>query len=228
MKQPMIEFEGERATTYDERYQKMAPLKDCLHLLADQVFASLPEEARVLVVAAGTGAELLYLAERHPEWTFTAVEPSKTMMSICREKCVQAGVERRIDFHNGYLQDLPQSQAYHGATSFLVSHFLLEADERRAFFRQIAHRLHPGGPLVNADLTHLEGDHQNVMALWLKTMTHAGHTLEQLQEYEANLKRAVSLVSDAEMKALLVEAGFQAPTRFLQTALISAWFAQRV
>ena len=88
----MIEFEGERAITYDERYQKMAPLKDCLHLLADQVFASLPEEARVLVVAAGTGAELLYLAERHPEWTFTAVEPSKTMMSICREKCAHGGV----------------------------------------------------------------------------------------------------------------------------------------
>jgi len=228
MKQPMIEFEGERATTYDERYAKMAPLKDSLHLLADQVFTPLPEEAKLLIVAAGTGAELLYLAERHPNWSFTAVEPSKSMMAICREKCARAGIEERVAFHDCFLHDIPQSPPHHGATSFLVSHFLLEKEERRDFFQDIAARLCPGGPLVNADLTHLGSDHRETMALWLQTMTHTGHTPEQLQEYELNLQRAVSLISDAEMKTLLLESGFQAPTRFLQTALISAWFARKL
>ena len=142
----------QQAAGYDKQWAGMAPIRDALYLLLDSLFAGLPENARILCVGVGTGAELAHLAERFPGWHFTAVDPSAAMLDICRQRATEGGFLSRCSFHQGYLDTLPAEPSHHGATCFLVSQFLLEAQARIAFFHEIACRLGPGAILANADL----------------------------------------------------------------------------
>ena len=53
----------QQAATYDQQWARLAPLRDALNLLIGAVFSDLPDNARILCVGAGTGAEILYLAQ---------------------------------------------------------------------------------------------------------------------------------------------------------------------
>ncbi len=55
-----------QASSYDQQWSKMA-IKDALHLLTGTVLSELPPKAKILCVGAGTGAEILYLAQKFPE-----------------------------------------------------------------------------------------------------------------------------------------------------------------
>ena len=81
--EPAIVFDEKRASTYDERAAKLAPLRDTLHLLTRLILSELPANARILCVGVGTGLELIYLAKEFPQWQFTAVEPATAMLDTC-------------------------------------------------------------------------------------------------------------------------------------------------
>ena len=85
----------QQAASYDERWARTAPIRNALHFLLEAVFAPLPAEARVLCIGAGTGEEILHLAQCRPGWTFTAVEPSGAMLHVLRDKAIRAGIEQR-------------------------------------------------------------------------------------------------------------------------------------
>lgn len=227
MSESIIAFEKERAATYDQRFQKLAPLKDVLHLISRQILEPLPENSWVLVVGAGTGSELIFLSEMFPSYRFTVVEPSRDMLDICREKVEQRGMSHRMIYHNGYLDDLVSESKFRAATSFLVSHFLTDPEQRLAFFRRIHDFLLADGVLITADLAHCGEDHDRLWEVWLRTLVDSGHTEEQMVEYRQAVANGVSFLSDQEMKALLRRAGFEAPALFLRTLLINAWFARR-
>jgi len=86
----------------------LAPMRDALYLLIRVL--ELPT-AHILCVGAGTGSELIYLAQNFPQWQFTAVEPAhRCSMFVAREpKC---GIASRctftkvisIHFHLGFFQ----------------------------------------------------------------------------------------------------------------------------
>ena len=121
-----VAFDQAHAAAYDQRFAKLAPLRDALHMLLGAVLADLPDDAGILCVGAGTGQELLYLAHRFPRWRFTVVEPSSPMLEVCRRKANESGMAARCRFHEGYLETLPPTAAFDAATSLLVSQFILE------------------------------------------------------------------------------------------------------
>ncbi len=123
----------QQATSYDERWARTAPIREALHFLLEAVFADLPADARILCVGAGTGEEIAYLARRFPRWSFTAVEPSGAMLEVCRNKAIEGGYAERCQFHEGFLQSLPEQDAFDAATCFLVSQFILEPGPVRSF-----------------------------------------------------------------------------------------------
>lgn len=221
-----IAFEKERAATYDQRHERLSPIKDALHLLSQIVLEPLDQDSTVLIVGAGTGAELLHFATVFPHWKFTVLEPSQDMLDICREKVKRAGFCHRMSYLHGYLEDLDSSSRFSAATSLLVSHFLLQHELRVEFFRRIRELLLPGGLLLTADLTNCGEDQDELWSVWLRTMMHSGNTQEQMAEYKEALARGVWLMNDQEMKGLLCEAGFSSPTLFFRTVLINAWFAK--
>ena len=146
-----------QASGYEELQKKMAPVHEGLYFQLQWVFSELPQDARILCVGLGAGAELSYLATRFSNWRFTAVEPSGSMLNVCRQRAEKEGFVSRCIFHEGYVESLPNVELHNAATCFMVSQFILDNQERSKFFRVISERLKPNGILVSADLSSTVG-----------------------------------------------------------------------
>lgn len=223
-----VVFDKERASTYDTRAAKIAPLRDALHLSIRLVLSELPADARILCVGVGTGLELIYLAQEFPQWQFTAVEPATAMLEICRQKAEEQGIESRCTWYEGYLDTLPASASFDAVTCLLVSHFFMQLEKRRKFFSQIASRLRPQGYLVSADLA---GDmstsaYQDLREVWTRMLKYAGYPDEDVKKFLASHGRDAAVLPPDRVGAIIASSGFDAPVLFLQTLFIHAWYAR--
>ncbi len=226
---PPVGFDEKSAASYDDRFAKISAMRDSLFLQVRAVLADLPADAHLLSVGAGTGQELLALAPHFPQWRFTVVEPSAPMMAIAEKRAADHGFAHRCTFHPGYLDTLPFSEPFHAATCLLVSQFLVAPDARRAFFRQIAQRLHPQARLVSADLSGDRRDphHSKLETIWFRLMEIAGIPPEQHEHMRQAWQRDVGFLPVPELEALIACAGFEPPVLFYQSILIRAWITQR-
>lgn len=217
------------APGYDQQVAGWAPIRDGLLLLVAAAFADLPPDSRLLCVGAGTGAEMAFLAERCPGWTFTAVEPSGAMLAVCRRRAEEQGYAARCRFHEGYLDTLPADRPYDAATCFLVSQFMLEPSARTAFFGAIAGRLRPGGLLASADLAAEPGGegYEALLPIWLRLMSATGADAEALERTRAAYARDVAILTPGRTAALVAAAGFEPPLNVFQAGLLHAWICRR-
>lgn len=214
-------FGPEMAASYDQRFAGLAPLREALHLVTRFALAPLPERARILVVGAGTGLEIEMLGRHYPEWRFVAVDPSGPMLDQLRAKGLP-----RCELHQGFLDSLPETEPFDGATSLLVSHFVLDVDQRREFFREIARRLAAGGLLLSADVA--DPGSQPLRQLWMRLQAHSGGTtLQAMEEHWATQATKVAFLPPEQVEGLIASAGFEPPARVYQGALIHAWVARR-
>jgi tRNA (cmo5U34)-methyltransferase len=225
----VIVFDQERASSYDQRFAKLAPMRNALHFLMRMVLSELPANARILCVGVGTGSELMDLAQTFPQWQFTTVEPAAPMLEICRQRAEEYGIASRCTFHEGYLDSLPAMDSFDAATCLLVSHFFMQQEERRNFFRQIAARLRPHGYLVSADLVAdiSTPEYQSLLEVWLRTLRYSGAPAEEVEKFRASYGREVAVLPPQEVASILAASGFDTPVLFLQTLLIHAWYANR-
>jgi len=217
------------APNYDEKWTKTAPIRDGLHFLLESVFAELPKDASILCVGAGTGAELVHLAAKFPQWSFTVVEPSDAMLEVCRQRAEASGFSARCRFHEGYLDSLPTTGAHDGATCFLVSQFILDQEARSRFFREIADRLRPGGILASSDLASevASAEYEALLHVWLKLMASADISPEGLEQMRAAYEKDVAILPPATIASIIKSGGFENPVQFYQAGLIHAWFSKR-
>lgn len=222
-------FDKERAASYDKKFAAMAPMRDALQLLTRAILSELPLDAHILCVGVGTGTEIIDFAQAFPHWQFTAVEPAAPMLNICRQRIEENGLTSRCTFHEGYLDSLPATEPFDAATSLLVSQFIMQQDERRSFFQQIAARLRPGGVLVSADLTSdmSTAAYQSLLEVWLRLLRSCHIPAEEIENMRASFGRSVAILPPQEVESILAASGFDAPVLFLQTLLIHAWFARR-
>jgi tRNA (cmo5U34)-methyltransferase len=219
----------QQSSTYDQQWVKLAAFRDGIHVLVAALFSRLPHDARILCVGAGTGAEIHYLAERFPDWTFVAVEPSSGMVNAAEMRAEQNGYRSRCVFHNGYLDSLSESGQFDGATCFLVSQFILDTDERTRFFGQIAARLRDGGILASSDLAAdtSAGSYGGLLEVWLKTMASADLSPQRIQQMRDAYARDVSILPPPHVERLIEAGGFGSAVQFYQAVLIHGWYAMR-
>lgn len=219
----------QQAASYDTHWAKTAPLRHCLHLLLDSLFAELPTDARILCVGVGTGTELAHLAAQNPGWRFTAVEPSAAMLDVCRQRAERDGFAARCDFHEGYLESLPAAAAHDAATCFLVSQFILEPPSRSAFFAEIAEHLTPGGLLASSDLAADvdSAEYEVLLTAWMHMMAAAEVSPETMARMRQAYARDIGVLSPERTAAIIAAGGFTLPVPFFQAGLIHAWLSRR-
>lgn len=219
----------QQAEGYDSQWSKTAPIRDCLHFLLGGLFADLPEDARILCVGAGTGAEIAHLAGLHPGWRFVAVEPSGAMLEVCRRKARQAGFAERCTFHEGYVDSLPADEPHDAATCFLVSQFILDEAERIRFFAEIARRLKPGGLLASSDLASdvASPEYEVLLRAWMTMMASSAVSPEMIARMRHAYANDVGVLPPMEIASMISAGGFQRPVPFFQAGLIHAWCSRR-
>lgn len=219
----------QQASSYDQQWSKMAPINDALHLLTSTVLSELPPKAKILCVGAGTGAEILYLAQKFPQWHFTAVEPSTAMLEVFQRRAEEHGISSRCVFHRGYLDSLPSNQSFDAATAFLVSQFILARDVRSKFFQSIAERLFPESVLVSSDLAGdlAATDCRDLLGLWFRVMAGSGIPPEGIERMREAYSRDVAILPPQDVRDIITLGGFDSPVLFFQAGMIHAWYAKR-
>lgn len=224
----VIEIFDKMAPSYDQQWLKLAPVNALLHLLTGAALATLPPRSKILCIGAGTGAEIVYLATRFPEWTFVAVDPSAPMLDVCRRKLAELGMDSRCEFHSGYLESLHSPDLFDAATSILVSQFILDKASRTEFFRTIASSLKPGGMLVSADLSATQESisYQKLLQIWLQMMKGAGVNDEAVDRIRVTYEKDVAVLPESEVAAMIQSGGFEDPVCFYQAGLIRAWHSR--
>ena len=232
-------FSRERAAVYDREFERLGAIKELLHLLLRIRFDGLPEDARILVAGAGTGAEARFLAPLFPGWRFTLVDPAGGMLAVAEQHANAEGFADRCVFHHGYVSSAPV-EPHHAATSVLVSQFLTDAGERRSYFEDIARRLEPGGLLCNADLAADQSapGFDGAMDLWLSMMKYAAQGPASAEQ-DANAShgnrpsfrelfgKVVAAHDPETVEGLIQQAGFERIVPCFQAVLIRAWLATR-
>lgn len=195
------------ATLYAERVTRHVPGLADLHRMAGLLLAErVPAAGRVLVLGAGGGLELRAFADMHPGWRFDGVDPSAAMIRQARS--ILGEHDRRVIFHEGYIDDAPDGP-FDGAACLLTLHFLLPAERLRTLCA-LRRRLRPGAPFVVAHHSFPQADGQR--DLWLRRnaalLVSAGVPEAQAQGSIAAMRERLPALTPEEDEALLRAAGF--------------------
>lgn len=224
------DFNEEHARDYDKSIKTRLPGYEVLHQTAYSFLRpDLGEKARVLVVGAGTGKEILNLGERQPGWRFTGVDPSPGMLRVARGRISGGDLSSRTELHIGFVHGLPASELYDAATLLLVMHFVPDDGGKLALLREVARRLKPGAPLVLADL-HGEpnsADFTRQIEAYKIHLISGGLQPPDVEEMFRHILSKVQFVPESRILSLLCEAGFEDVVRFYQVYAYGGWAARK-
>ena len=221
-------FNKEMAESYDERNSRLSPIGDNMHFLIRLVLADLPDNARILCIGVGTGAEILALAEAYPGWTFVGVDPSAEMLEVCQGRLENAGILDRCDLVHGYVEDAPDGPGFDAVLGILVAHFV-HRKERAGFYDNIHRRLKPGGLLVSTEICFdlNSAEFPAMLKNWARIQMQSGASRESLNTLEEMLRNTLSVLSPDDTTALLKASGFDLPVEFFQAFMIRGFSAAK-
>lgn len=222
-----ISFNAEAAKSYDEGPRRLVPGYAVFqHLIALLLDSELKDDASILVMAAGGGAELMGIAPKRESWKLTGVDPSPDMLALAEGKLQSAGYGDRVTLLAGYVADAPEGP-FDAATSCLVMPFIADDGGKLDYLRQLRRRLRPGAPLFL-----VEGFAARDPAGWARyiksyTMHAVAHGVDEaLMDRAVGAQASLHYVSVQRHKELFAEAGFRDVEQFFQALHIHGWIAR--
>ena len=221
---------ADRARSYDADVRAAVPGYEVLHETVAAILTNeLGNEASVLVVGAGTGEEVMRLAQGNPGWRFTAEDPAGAMLVVAREKLAAAGVADRVELFEGLVQDLPRTERYDAATLILVHHFLPDDGAKLDMLQAIAARLNPGAPLV---ISSMHGDlaaraTERLYQAWRQRQIANGMATSDAAAMFQGLPEVVRFVPESRIVELLRQASFGDVEPIFKAFVIGGWLARR-
>jgi tRNA (cmo5U34)-methyltransferase len=231
MPQQPIDFDNNSpvaANEYDEAAQLALPGYEVMHTMVFACLqAYLPERAKLLVVGAGTGMELIRLGKACPQWHLLGIDPSAKMLAIAEQKITHHQLSERVKLIQGYIQDIPTEAFYNAATSILVMHFIPDASSKLQFLSSIAQRLHPSAPFVLVDLFGEKGSQElgQMMPILHTYWNAVEFPTPKQQQLLAGFNQGVYPLPETSILSFLEQAGFQKMMRFYTGLWAGGWLA---
>ncbi len=210
-------FTAASASDYDNRIPRFVPGYDLASdLVASLLMAELPPSAYVLVIGAGTGVDLLKLAEAGPGWRLTAVDPSVGMLAHARAKAEAIGVAGRITFVESTLEQANLGTIFDAAVSVLVGHFMPDTGERRAFLAAVHRYLKPGAAYLTIDTAN-PPDQSFLNQAYDHWATFGSDlTMDDAVAMTKRVRTQHHGISEARLAGLCSEVGFHPPLLFFR------------
>lgn len=111
---------------------------------------ALPERARVLDLATGTGDLALMIARLHPEATVVGSDPSSRMLEVGTGKVERSGLADRVRLEEGDAQALPyDTDSFDGCC---IAFGIRNVPDRSAALAEMARVTKPGGRVAVLEL----------------------------------------------------------------------------
>ena len=222
-------FDKQASESYDQRIKPIAPIIDNLHFLIRLILKDLADP-HILCVGVGTGTEILELARAFPSWRFTGIDPSASMLDVCRRRLHQADLLTRCELYHGYLSDLPKIERFDAILCLLVAHFIKDSRERQALFSEMTARLKTAGYVIHAEISYdlSAAEFPDIGEKWKALHRVAGASEERVENILKTLQEDVAVLPPASTEHLFRNSGLPMPIPFFQSLLIRAWYAQKM
>jgi tRNA (cmo5U34)-methyltransferase len=181
--------------------------------------------AKILVVGAGGGEEILRLGLENPSWSFVGVDTHEPMVDLARRRLAASPVGPRSVVHATTIEQLDEA-GFDAATCILTAHFVPDDGSKLAFFKAICARLKPGAPLAIVDGVGINGEPQTELLrrIWKRHAIQNGVAAEDAEKNAQNFKK-VAVVSGAREEELLTNAAFKDLVPIFRGLAIKGWLA---
>ncbi len=225
-----MKFEDQKLPDLDE-YAKLAeqfiPGRRAIFAIVEASFLELLPEgsARILVVGAGGGEEILRLGADNPHWSFVGVDTYQPMVELAQRRLAETPVGARSKVNVMAIENLDDKD-FDAATCILTAHFVPDDGAKLAFFKAIRACLKPGAPLAIIDGVGVAGEAQTELQrrIWKRHAIRNG-VAEDVAETNAQNFEKVAVVSAEREEELLTSAGFERLTPIFRGITIKGWLA---
>lgn len=206
-------FNADAAARYDHSMPQRVPGYGlALELTAALLRATLPERARILVVGAGTGAEILHLASVSPLWRFTALDISPDMLAVAKARCAEQAIAERVDFIAAPMQATQALPAHDAALAQLVAQFVPHED-KDGFYAAIAAALTPRALFLSLDYRPALAPNAEILRHWA---LEAGASADMAQTMLSRIAQNWYIPEETALAQHWRQAGFAESQRYMQ------------
>jgi len=212
-------FKAAHASAYAEGPPRLVPGFASLHRMTSMLLAErVPARGKVLVLGAGGGLELKALADDHPGWTLTGVDPSADMLRVAEQ--IVAPHAARVRLYEGYIDDAPPGP-FDGAACLLTLHFV-PREQRLGTLQQIHRRLVPGAPFIVAHISFTQDEPERSM--WIaRHVAFSGTPPANVESARQAIATRLSILSPEDDETLLRDAGFSGVSLFYAGLSFRGW-----
>jgi tRNA (cmo5U34)-methyltransferase len=205
-------------------YEEMFKLTHCY------LRAILPKQAKILIVGAGTGMEIMEFAPCNPGWSFCGVDPSADMLDLAGKKICENNLACEIELRKEYVHDLKEEEVFDAATCILVMHFLKDDGTKLNLLESISKRLKPGAPFVLIDGFGEPGstNFEEIKVAWKNYPIISGVPSEIVENiFNEVIMKTVQFVPESRIMELLETAGITRASKYFSGFLYGGWMGYK-
>ena len=212
---------------YVVQARQCIPGRDALFLMTRCYFENkLRKNAKILVVGAGGGEEIVSLGKHNPSWSFVGVDLSEKMLELANTRIKQEGLKNDVQLHKRSVFDL-EDEDFDAATCFLTLHFVPDDGAKLKTLQTIQRKLKSNAPFILVDGAGKKGtaEFENDVLIWKRHAQNNGLSPEHLDKLVDNVMNLPFVTEERELE-LLACAGFRQIKKMYQATWIHGWRSQ--